>query len=273
MDSLSFDGLVNLYDETRVFDPHSFELALGFLNERFPPAAFCRWLEPGVGTGRIAWSLARCGYHITGVDISQEMLAALQRRSRQCYAPPIAVQRANVTALPFADGAFDIAIAVHLFYFVPDWQRAADELVRVTRQDGAVILMHTGTGAEVPFLNEQYKALCEAAGYAASERGVKSTHQVVDYLSDCGCAAEWIRDRWMWTTRLRLDKALEYIQTRAYSFTALTPEVVHQATIEKLVAEMQAQYGNLGVEIQVPNQVYLVVIQRRPQIFRWDAGV
>jgi ubiquinone/menaquinone biosynthesis C-methylase UbiE len=37
-------------------------------------------LELGVGTGRVALRLARAGFHVTGVDISQQMLAQARRR-------------------------------------------------------------------------------------------------------------------------------------------------------------------------------------------------
>jgi hypothetical protein len=37
MESLSFDPMAKLYDETRVFDEDCFDVALNFLTERFPP--------------------------------------------------------------------------------------------------------------------------------------------------------------------------------------------------------------------------------------------
>jgi predicted TPR repeat methyltransferase len=77
MKSLSFDNMVRLYDETRIFDEECFESALDYMVERFPPRAFPNVLEPGIGTGRIAIPLAERGYRVTGVDISEEMLAFL----------------------------------------------------------------------------------------------------------------------------------------------------------------------------------------------------
>lgn len=263
MESLSFDGLVELYDETRAFDPSCFDAALTWLVERFPPRKFGRLFEPGIGTGRIAVPLAERGYQVTGVDISEEMLAFLNERLAQSGRPlPITFQKADVTAMPFSESAFDMAIAVHLFYFISDWQKAADEILRVVRSEGPLVLMHTGTGAEIPFLNERYKEWCARLGCPVRGVGVKSTGQVVDYFTSLGCRVEWIRDRWRWISHVRLDKALGYIRSRAYSFTTLASDDVHSLAVERLESELKHQHGSLNVEIEIPNQIYLVVILR-----------
>jgi ubiquinone/menaquinone biosynthesis C-methylase UbiE len=173
--------MVALYDETRTFDQGCFDAALDFLVTRFPPQHFCGVLEPGVGTGRIAIPLTARGYRVTGVDISCEMLSLLRERSAD-----VAVQQADTTRLPFVNAAFDLAIAVHLFYFIAQWKLAVDEILRVIRPGGAAVLMHTGMGAEVPFLNQRYKALCAERGCPIEPIGVRSTKEVVEYLKGLG---------------------------------------------------------------------------------------
>ena len=83
MESLSFDYMADLYDETRVFDQGCFTAALDWLIDRFPPQGFVNVLYPGIGTGRIAIPLAEKGYHITGVDISERMLSSLEAKLGQ----------------------------------------------------------------------------------------------------------------------------------------------------------------------------------------------
>ena len=56
----------------------------------------------------------------------------------------------------------------------------SNEIVRVVRSGGPVFFMHTGMGAEVPFLNERYQALCAERGYPIEPVGVRSTGEVVD---------------------------------------------------------------------------------------------
>ena len=261
MKSLPFDSMVKLYDETRTFDRDCFDSALDFLVERFPPCDYGNILEPGIGTGRIAMPLAEKGYRITGVDISEAMLSLMRRRLAQSEKPlQISVQMADMTQLPFSDGSFHMVIAVHLFWFIREWRRAVDEILRVVKSDGAVVLMHTGMGTEVPLLNNRYKELCAEMGYPIKPVGVKSTSEVIDYVAEMGYHVEQIRDRWRWTSRIRLDKALDYIKSRAYSFATFTSDSVHATAIMRLESELKAQFGSLITVMDVPNQIYLVFI-------------
>jgi len=263
MKSLPFDGMVELYDETRIFDRNCFNAVLDFLVEKFPPQIFSQVFEPGIGTGRIAIPLADRGYWITGVDISEEILAFLKNRLAQSKEPlRISYQKADVTELPFPDAAFDMAIAVHLFYFVQEWKKAADEVLRVVRPGGPIVLMHTGTGTEIPLLNERYKEFSAEQGFSIKELGVKSTTEVVDYFRSLGCHIETVRDRWQWTSRIRLDKAIDYMKYRAYSFTTTAPDDTHSMIMGRLESEMRHQFGSLTTTVEVPNQIYLVLILR-----------
>jgi ubiquinone/menaquinone biosynthesis C-methylase UbiE len=260
MRSLSFDPLVALYDETRTVNAHCFRAALEVLAAQFPPQRFPRLFEPGIGNGRIAIPLAELGYALTGADIALTMLRAGRKRAR---ALPIAWHQADVTRLPYADATFDLAVATHLFYFIRDWQHAAAELLRVVRSDGPIVLMHTGSGAEIPALNARYKALCAESTCPIPTVGVESTREVVTYYEALGCHIEWWRDRWTWATSIRVDQALKHIQARAYSFTTFAPDTVHQRVMRQLTIELTQQYGDLrNTKIDVPNQVYMVIISR-----------
>ena len=264
MNSLPFDGMAELYDETRIFDQRCFRYALDYLIEQFPPQNFSKVFEPGIGTGRIAIPLAETGYHVTGVDISPDMLAMLQNRLGQVpKALHIAYQQADVTELPFPDAIFDMAIVVHLFYFIKEWKKAVEELLRVVRDSGPIVLIHTGTGTEIPFLTARYKELSAENGSPIKDIGVKSTTEVVDYFRNLGSQIEIVRDRWQWTAYIRLDKALGYMKSRAYSFTTATPENLHSKIIGQLESEIYGRFGSLTMDFKVPNQIYLVLILRK----------
>jgi ubiquinone/menaquinone biosynthesis C-methylase UbiE len=259
MHSLSFNPLITLYDETRTVDARCFRAALDLLIERFPPSQFSRLFEPGIGNGRVAIPLAERGYTITGADISPAMLCAGKARAMTL---PIVWHQADVTRLPYADAVFDMVVATHLFYFIRDWQQAAAELLRVTRPDGPIILMHTGSGAEIPALNARYKAVCTELAWPIPVVGVESTRDVVAYYEASGCHVEWLCDRWTWTAHIHVDQALEHIRARAYSFTTFAPDVIHNEVMRRLTLELEQRYGTLHTGIAVPNQVYMVIIIR-----------
>lgn len=255
--------MAGLYDETRVFDRSSFDSSLDFLVERFPPNKFGSIFYPGIGTGRIAIPLAERGYRIIGIDISREMLALLKKRLTQArQSLPVSFQNADVTKVPFPDETFDIAIAVHLFYFIAEWKKAVDEILRVVKSSGPLILMQTGAGTEIPSLNERYKELCAELGCSIQEIGIKSTREAVDYCESLGFQTEWIRDRWQWTQHIRLDKALYYLRFRAYSFTTFASDAIHSKAIEKLESELLHQFGSLTTEVDIPNQIYFAIVLR-----------
>lgn len=260
MESQSFDGLVELYDESRDFDQACFDAALDYIVECFPPSEFGRLFEPGIGTGRIAIPFAERGYRVTGADISEEMMAVL--RAKLADRPlDITLHKADVTDLPFPDGSFDLAVAVYLFYHIPEWRKAADEILRVIRPGGTFIMMHTGMGSEVPGINQRYKELCAEKGYPTDMIGAKSTTDVVNYYQSIGCRMERIIDRWQWVTSIELGKALEYVRRRAYAFMAFTPDDIHAAVMKELESEMLDRFGSLSAVIEVPNQIGLVLVQ------------
>jgi ubiquinone/menaquinone biosynthesis C-methylase UbiE len=261
MESLSFDRLVELYDETRVFDQECFDAALDFISGRYPPKIFSRVFEPGIGTGRIAIPLAERGYLLTGVDISPVMLGHLKRKLEQNkLTSKVLYRQADTTSLPFPDEVFDLAIVVHLFYFIKEWKLAAKEILRVVRAGCPVILMHTGNGMEVPWLNDRYKELCGHKGYSIPTVGVKSTGEVLEYLKGIGCLIESIRGRWQWTAHIRMDRTLGHMRDRSYSQTISVPEDIHVAVIQKLEDEIKENFGSLDAEADIPNEIYLAII-------------
>jgi ubiquinone/menaquinone biosynthesis C-methylase UbiE len=263
MKSLSFDGLADRYDETRVCDPGCFGAALRSIAAALSPGASPVVLEPGIGTGRVAIPLARLGYHVVGIDISRRMLSGLREQLRQHgVEAPVAFLRADMTWLPFPDSVFDMVVVAYVFYFIGDWKRAVGEILRVVRGDGPIVLISTGSGAEIPCLNEWYKELCGELGSPVPMVGASGTREVVDYLSALGCKSEWLRDRWFWTAHIPLGRALEDIRRRAYSFTTFVPDALHTRVVNMLEAEIVSSFVSMDTTVDVLNQVYLVVVRK-----------
>jgi ubiquinone/menaquinone biosynthesis C-methylase UbiE len=105
--------------------------------------AGARVLEVGCGAG---WLWAEASAHLPGglrltlTDLSRGMVteavgrvAGLGRHRR------VEGRIADVQALPFAARSFDVVVANHMLYHVPDPGLAVSELARVVRPDGVLI--------------------------------------------------------------------------------------------------------------------------------------
>jgi phosphatidylethanolamine/phosphatidyl-N-methylethanolamine N-methyltransferase len=116
-----------------------------------------RILEVGVGTGI---SLPDYGstQRLVGVDLSEPMLRRARERvvaERLGNVDGLAVMDAQ--CLGFPDGVFDAVVAQYLITVVPDAEATLDELTRVVRWGGEIILVnHIGAEAGLRRAFEQW---------------------------------------------------------------------------------------------------------------------
>jgi len=113
---------------------------------RIPPGS--RVLEVGVGTGKnIRWHTPEVS--ITAVDFSPKMLARAVSQSRQ-HDPSPGLALMDAQALGFADESFDVAVATCVFCSVPDPIRGLQEVRRILRPGGQLLLLeHVRSGLPV----------------------------------------------------------------------------------------------------------------------------
>jgi phosphatidylethanolamine/phosphatidyl-N-methylethanolamine N-methyltransferase len=117
-----------------------------------------RVLEVGVGTGISLPDYAH-SCRITGVDISEPMLAKARERVRKLRLGNVdAIAVGDAEALAFDDASFDTVVAQYVVTAVPDPERALDEFARVVRPGGEIIIT-TRVGAEKGMRGAIEKAL------------------------------------------------------------------------------------------------------------------
>lgn len=69
----------------------------------------------------------------------------------------IFVQRIDIQDIPFADESFDIIIANHMLYHIPDMKKALSEVKRVLSVYGTFYSSTNGNGGMRPYLHEKLK--------------------------------------------------------------------------------------------------------------------
>jgi SAM-dependent methyltransferase len=109
------------------------------------PVAGEHILEVGCGSGVLCRQVALCvapGGKVTGVDISPEFLRIARGYAANAgLSAPVQWGAGGAEVLPFQDASFDRVFAVRLLLHVSDPGAVLNELVRVVRPGGRVIVM------------------------------------------------------------------------------------------------------------------------------------
>lgn len=95
---------------------------------------------PGVYVDELLAEVGPAG-SVAGIDASPQMLAIAARRCEG--RGDVSFHQADVTSLPFPDSAFDAAFSVQVMEYVADIGAALDELHRVVRPGGRVVVWDT----------------------------------------------------------------------------------------------------------------------------------
>jgi ubiquinone biosynthesis O-methyltransferase len=102
-----------------------------------------RVLDVGCGDGELACELAARGAIVTGIDSSVAMIEAAKNRAAE-QRTDIAFQVATAESLPFPDGQFDVVTAVTVLCFVKDAASVFQEIARVLRPGGHLVIGELG---------------------------------------------------------------------------------------------------------------------------------
>lgn len=124
-------------------------------------------LEIGCGTGRFWESdgIPRSAA-LTLSDLSPGMVREAAARAKASGFGDVAGRECDVQSLPFADGTFDVLVANHMLYHVPDPKRGVTELARVMRPDGVLLAATNGYG----HMREVNEAIAEVFGNMVDTR-------------------------------------------------------------------------------------------------------
>ncbi len=128
-DSSKFDQRRNLYAYV-----HPRVDVLGWALDHVPFPAGGRVLDVGCGPGYYLERLHTRGLQLTGVDLSEGMLLGARTRV------PASWVVADAEHLPICDGAFDVALAMHMLYHVADAGRGVAEVRRALRPGGPLLV-------------------------------------------------------------------------------------------------------------------------------------
>ena len=272
MSSLSFDQVAHVYDATRGY-PDAVAQQIAQAIERVSNATTqTRFIEVGVGTGRIAFPLASLGHTYTGVDISEKMVEQLQEKLHAAHwhtqslpwgsiadedkKQQLTVRRyvnpehtafmrlvmSDITKLPFRSASFDTAIAVHIFHLVDGWQRAVQEVVRVLRPGGALLHCWDEHGKlDVQDIFEEWQRILTSLGSKGKRPGASSVHFVTEWLADHSMQSQKIQAV-TWQRSVTPRQILDSITQRIWSNTWSIPDSIFLPASQRLMTWANERY-------------------------------
>lgn len=141
-------------------EPVPTEALVKFLNN-FGPTKGRKALEMGCGEGRDSIYLAKIGFHVTGMDVSQSAIKHAKKRTKKEMVD-IDFLVANVANIPLKDDVFDLAVNV------------------------ACLQMLVDQGIRDKHLHETFKVLTHGGIYFSCNVGVDESTTIEEFYQKLG---------------------------------------------------------------------------------------
>ena len=205
-----------------------------------------RVLDGGCGAGHVTIGLAAQALHLTAVDLTQAMLDQTQAQVEKRGLHNVTIQKADVAALPFADGSFDVAVSRYAAHHFADPLQALREIQRVLVPGGRWLLVDV-VSPPAP-MADTYLNTVEILRDPSHVRD----HSVAQWLEMCGVAGLPARHIQTWSVRLEFTTWVTRMATPA-------PEV---AQLQRLMANAPAHVRDiLGIEADGSFHIAVALIE------------
>ncbi len=162
----------------------------------------------GLG-GPARWLAHRIGCRVTGLELTESRCQAANRLTALVLLDEkVKFRCGNALAVPFADGAFDVAVSQEAFVHVPDKPRLIAECARVVRSGGRIAFTD---------IVQRGRLDDRDLGRLRDEMAYPSVETISGYrklLQDSGCddvQVEDLADEW---TRILVDRLAMYRSLR-----------------------------------------------------------
>jgi len=104
-------------------------------------------LDVGCGTGFLALLFAELGHSVTGIDLAPGMLNVARQKAEQLHLN-VRLRVENAATLQDPDATYDLVIARHVIWVLPDPALGGQEWLRVLRPDGRLALIEGKWGPQ-----------------------------------------------------------------------------------------------------------------------------
>lgn len=133
-------------------------------------------LDAGGGHGVFQYILARCCEAVVNLDLNLRSLEAVKNLSPSLNIGNLRTEVGDLKRIPFEDNWFDRVFCISVCEHIPEWKRVIDELFRVLKPGGVLILtmdiVHTlGTSKEFTIIGQELRQFLASYGAEVPQGG------------------------------------------------------------------------------------------------------
>lgn len=260
--SIVFDRAVTYYDQTRSLAPDRHQTMIDALVQATGITPDSRVLEIGIGTGRIAVSIAEHVHRLFGIDLSLEMMGVL-RGKLAGTSLNVSLSQANALELPFAETTFDTVYAVHVYHLVRHWQDALKDARRVLKPGGFFVLSFHIRRGETPNrkLRQKLAELVQEYGLSTKRPGAQNEDEIYAELETWGDPLHVVvADAWQENEVPA--EILDALDRQIYSETWAIPRNVMDEITPRLRAWAEQEFGDLSQPFITDQESRWLVLQK-----------
>ncbi|PIG94276.1 class I SAM-dependent methyltransferase [Gloeocapsopsis sp. IPPAS B-1203] len=249
-----YDNIAQIYDQTRWLTPSVAEEVVDFIINLTGATFETSFLEPGVGTGLNVLPLVKRGYSVTGIDVSEAMLAQFRQKLYEIHTN-LNLIHADASQLSFPDNSFDVVLTVHMLHGIGNWKAFLDDITRVLKPGGFYLNCQWIT----PPARKEFEAyyLSILAKYENSQQEVKSVNTAIEkldvegYFNSKGYTSKYFIAK-EWEVSNTVEELLDYFKLRAYGLCWLDSDEIFYNVMNKFEAFCIQHYGSLKTVVSSP---------------------
>lgn len=117
--------------------PYNAYLERPAMIEQLPPLKGKKVLDAGCAAGWYSAHLAKEGAEVTAVDLSESMIKATVRRTKNFNVKAFVHDLSS--PLPFENASFDLILSSLTLHYIKDWSKIFDEFSRILRPGGSFL--------------------------------------------------------------------------------------------------------------------------------------
>ncbi len=230
--TFGYDRAVKYYDQSRSLPSDVMEVMTEMVADEVGRG---KCLEIAIGSGRMANPLSQYGVSIVGVDLSFRMLLRCEKG--------VPVAQASATSLPFPDNRFDVGVACLALHVIPDWPVAVQELLRVVRP-GGILLVSPPWAWDCPISGKLRRFFAKQAGLAAPVPGLQNLEELDEWMGRRGIKGEELL-RLSFTYRSSLADIISALERREHAWVWPIPDEAMEPALAATRQWAKDQFGSL----------------------------